>query len=144
MDEKVKKTLKLMITGMAIYNVILLIISLVIFIIYCYNKKVDNSFLFILKAEIGCVLGFVVGCIGLYNMAVTYNKAMDSKDEKFTRSYVIRYSIVRLIVFCVILGFIVSKRGLGLPAGIMFALSTFGIKVGTYMVPILEKKFKEK
>lgn len=140
MDRKVKRTLKLLIIGMAIYTLFLFVVSLVILIIYCYNHKVVATLSFIIKAECGCILGFIVGGLGVYNMAITLTKAIDSKDEKFTRAYVSKYSMIRLLMFCIILGVIISDYGLGLPAGIMFALATFGIKIGTYLVPILDKR----
>ena len=141
LDDKVKKTLKCMIIGSTIYNVLLFIASLLIFLLFCKNNNLNNSstFSFIAKNEICVLIGLICSIIGLYSMALSLSKAISSNDANYAKNHVTLMSIVRLLVFCVIFIIVINEKTFGLIGGIMFALATLGVKIGTYMVPIIEK-----
>lgn len=138
MDSKLKKTLKCMMIGDTIYNVILIIVSTIVFIIYYRTKA--NSHISIIKNEVCVIIGYIVSIIGLYSMAVSLNKAISANDEGYAKRHITLMSIIRLLIFCLILIIIINKNTFGIIGGIMYALATFGIKVGAYLAPIIEKK----
>lgn len=138
MDDKLKKTLHSMIIGNTIYNVILIIISTIVFTII-YKTKSD-FIISIVKNELCVVIGYIVSVIGLYSMALSLSKAVSANDDNYARRYMTLMSIVRLIVFCIILIILINKNTFGITGGIMYVLSFIGIKVGTYLAPAIEKR----
>ena len=137
MDEKLKRTLKCMIIGISIYNVILLIVSIIIFIIILHNK--DNIINAILKNEIGLVVGYIVSIIGVYSMAKSIVKVTSKNDDDFAKKYMTLMSTVRFIIFVVILVVIINKNVIGIEAGALYILLVFGIKIGAYLAPMIER-----
>lgn len=144
MDDKVKKTTKQIIVGSIIYNVVLFLFSLAFFIIYCYNKKVDlnGGFLLynIVKILLGSVVGTIFSIIMIIWMAITLDKALGSNDEKFAKNYIIKNSVFRNILFCIILIIVINENVLGFNGGIVFILSSLGTKIGAYLNPIIFKQ----
>ena len=133
MDEKLKRTLKSMIVGMSIYNVILMILSVIVFMILYKNN--ENAYIAIIKNEIGLVIGYIVSIIGIYSIAKSIVKVTSKQDEDFAKKYITFMSTIRFIVFVVI-----NKNVVGIEAGILYVLSVFGIKIGAYLAPTIEKK----
>ena len=143
MDDKVKKTLKQIIVGSIVYNILLLLFSLAIFMIYCYNKNVDinNSFFLhnIVKMLIGSIIGTLFSIVIITWMAISLNKALGSNDEKFAKNYIAKNSIFRNLLFCIILIIVINEKVLGFYGGMMFILGSFGTKIGAYLTPIIFK-----
>ena len=140
MDDKLKRTLKSMIIGTSIYNFVLLILSTIFFIIYYKNKNVSDFHILIIKNELSLIIGYIVSIFGLYSMAKSLEKAVMSKDEKYAKKHMTLMSTIRFIIFCIILVIIINKKVFGITGGIMYALAAFGLKVGAYLSPIIEKK----
>lgn len=142
LDSKVKRTLKCMMIGSLIYNVVLFIISLIIFLLICKSKNLSSSdtFTFILKNEACVLIGFICSIVGLYSMAVSLSKAISVNDEKYAKNHMVLMSTIRMIVFCIILVVVINERTFGIAGGVMFALAMLGVKVGAYMAPMIEKR----
>ena len=140
-DSKVKRTLKCMMIGSLIYNIFLIIVSAVVFILISKNKNFNNNetLIYILKNEISVLMGFVCSIIGLYSMATSLEKAISSNDEKYAKNHIALMRTIRLIIFCILLIVIINENVFGISGGIMFALAVLGIKAGAYLVPIVEK-----
>ena len=141
LDNKVKRTLKCMMIGSLIYNIFLIIVSAIVFILISKNKNFNNNetLIYIFKNEISVLIGFVCSIIGLYSMAASLSKAISSNDEKYAKNHIALMRTIRLIVFCVLLIVIINENVFGISGGIMFALAVLGIKAGAYLVPIVEK-----
>lgn len=137
-DNKLKKTMKCMMIGMSVYNVVLIIVSVIVFIVFYRDK--ENALISILKNETCIVIGFVLSFFAIYSMTISLSKAINANDEKFAKRHVVINSILRLIAFCIIMIIIINEKAFGLVGGMMFALSIFGIKVGAYLAPIIDKK----
>jgi hypothetical protein len=73
-------------------------------------------------------------------MALSLEKAVLSNDEKYAKRHVALMSTIRFIIFCIILLIVINKNVFGISGGIMYALAAFGIKIGAYLAPIIEKK----
>lgn len=140
MDDKLKKTLTCMIIGTSLYNLILLILSTIFFIVY--YKNTDNSFLLILKNELCLILGYILSVIAIYSMAKSITRVVDANDESFAKKHMILMSSIRFIMFCALLVILINKKVCGISGGIMFILATLGIKIGAYLAPIIEKRVK--
>ena len=140
-DSKVKRTLKCMMIGSLIYNIFLIIVSAIVFILISKNKNFNNNetLIYILKNEISVLIGFVCSIIGLYSMATSLEKAISSNDEKYAKNHIALMRTIRLIIFCILLIVIINENVFGISGGIMFALAVLGIKAGAYLVPIVEK-----
>ena len=141
MDDKLKKTLKCMIIGTSIYNVILIVLSIIFLALYYKNKNESNINILILKNEICVLIGYVLSVIGLYSMALSVTKVVNANDPDYAKKHMTLMSSVRFIVFCVLLVVLINKRTFGLSGGIMFALATLGIKFGAYLAPTIENIF---
>lgn len=142
LDPKLKRTLKCMIIGTAIYNAVLLVVSVIISILFCKNKNLSNqeTLIFIIKNVVCICIGFVCSAIGLYSMAVSLSKAVSANDEKYAKSHIALMSVIRLVAFCIMLIVIINEKVFGLVGGIMFALATLGVKISAYLAPVIEKK----
>lgn len=142
LDSKLKRTLKCMIIGSLLYNIVLLIVSIIIFLIFCRSKNLssNDTLIFIVKNEICVLIGFICSVVGLYSMAISLSKAISANDEKYAKNHVALMSVVRLIVFCIILIIVINEKTFGLTGGIMFALATLGVKVSAYLAPVIEKR----
>ena len=93
MDDKLKKTLTCMMIGTSLYNLVLLILSTIFFIIY--YKNTNNSFILILKNELCLILGYILSMIAIYSMALSITKVVNANDESFAiRHMTIMSSIV--------------------------------------------------
>ena len=140
-DSKVKRTLKCMMIGSLIYNIFLIIVSAIVFILILKNKNFNNNetLIYILKNEISVLIGFVCSIIGLYSMATSLEKAISSNDEKYAKNHIALMRTIRLIVFCILLIVIINENVFGISGGIMFALAVLGIKAGAYLVPTVEE-----
>lgn len=130
-----------MMIGSLIYNIFLIIVSAIVFILISKNKNFNNNetLIYIFKNEISVLIGFVCSIIGLYSMAASLSKAISSNDEKYAKNHIALMRTIRLIVFCVLLIVIINENVFGISGGIMFALAVLGIKAGAYLVPIVEK-----
>lgn len=137
LDAKVKNTVKNMIIGSAIYNVVLLII--VAIASYLITKK----FQVVLINIVGVVLGFAWSAINIYLIAVALDKALSANDTDYAKRHVTFITTLRMIIFCVIL-VILFKYILGFSGGILFAVATLGTKVGSYLAPIIDNKLSKK
>lgn len=135
-DAKVRKTLKCMLIGATIYNVLLIIVSAVALMIFSNDK----SLIYILKNELCVMIGCVFCYLGIYFMAASLIKSLDSNDEAFAKRHMAISSIVRAVVFCLVLVIISNKNIFGIVGGLLFALSILGIKIGAYLAPFIEKK----
>ena len=141
MDSKVKRTLKCMMIGSLIYNVVLMIVSTVVFIFICKSRNLSSSdtIIYIVKNEICVLIGLICSIIGLYSMATSLSKAISSNDEKYAKNHVALMRTIRLFAFCVLQVIIINEKTFGISGGIMFALAVLGIKMGAYLVPTIEK-----
>lgn len=140
MDDKLKKTLTCMIIGSSLYNLLLLILSTIFFLIY--YKNTNNSFTLILKNELCLIIGYILSVIAIYSMALSITKVVNANDEAYAKKHMTISSVIRFIIFCIILIVIINKKVCGLSGGIMFLLSTLGIKIGAYLAPVIEKRVK--
>ena len=140
MDDKLKKTLTCMMIGTSLYNLLLLILSTIFFTIY--YKNTDNSFTLILKNELCLILGYTISIIAIYSMALSITKVVNANDEVYAKKHMTIASVIRLIIFCIILIIVINKNVCGLSGGIMLLLSTLGIKIGAYLAPVIEKRVK--
>lgn len=142
LDSKVKKTMKGMMIGSMIYNLFVFIISTIIFIIYCANKniKINDIVIFTVKNEICVLIGFVFSLIYIYNMTVALTKAVSSNDKKYAKRHIILMSMVRLILFSIILVIVINKKTFGLIGGIMYVIAVLGVKIGAYIAPAVIKR----
>ena len=131
-----------MIVGSLLYNLVLLIVSIIIFVIFCRSKNLssNDTLVFIVKNEICVLIGFICSVVGLYSMAASLSKAISSNDEKYAKNHVALMSVIRLIAFCIILIIVINEKTFGLTGGIMFALATLGVKVSAYLAPVIEKQ----
>ncbi len=144
LDNKVKRTLKCMMIGSLIYNVVLLIVSLIIFILICKVKNLNSNdtLIFIVKNELCVLIGLVCSIIGLYSMAISLSKAISANDEKYAKKHMVLMSTVRMIVFCIILVIVINERTFGITGGIMFALAILSVKISAYLAPVIEKNIR--
>ena len=140
MDDKLKKTLTCMMIGTSLYNLLLLILSTIFFTIY--YKNADNSFTLILKNELCLILGYIISIIAIYSMALSITKVVNANDDAYAKKHMTIASVIRLIIFCIILIIVINKNVCGLSGGIMLLLSTLGIKIGAYLAPVIEKRVK--
>ena len=140
MDDKLKRTLKSMAIGTSIYVLLLFILSTIFFFLYYKNKNIPDFHILIIKNELSLIIGYIVSIIGLYSMALSLEKAVLSNDEKYAKKHMALMSTIRFIIFCIILLIVINKNVFGISGGIMYALSAFGIKIGAYLAPIIEKK----
>ena len=140
MDDKLKRTLRSMLIGTSIYNIILFILSSIFFYLYYKSRNIPNCHFLIIKNELGLIIGYIVSIIGLYSMATSLEKAVMSNDEKYAKRYMTLMSTIRFIIFCIILLIIINKNIFGISGGLMYALAAFGIKIGAYLAPSIEKK----
>ena len=85
---------------------------------------------------IGCVFCY----LGIYFMAISLIKSLDSNDEAFAKRHMTIGSIIRSIIFCVAFVIISNKNVFGIVGGLLFALSVLGIKIGAYMAAFIEKR----
>jgi len=144
LDNKVKRTLKCMMIGSLIYNVVLLIVSLIIFILVCKGKNLNSNdtLIFIVKNELCVLIGLVCSIIGLYSMAVSLSKAISANDEKYAKKHMVLMSTIRMIVFCIVLVIVINESTFGITGGIMFALATLSVKISAYLAPVIEKNIR--
>lgn len=144
LDNKVKRTLKCMMIGSLIYNVVLLIVSLIIFILICKVKNLNSNdtLIFIVKNELCVLIGLVCSIIGLYSMAVSLSKAISANDEKYAKKHMVLMSTIRMIVFCIVLVIVINERTFGITGGIMFALAILSVKISAYLAPVIEKNIR--
>ena len=140
MNDKFKRTLKGLVIGTSIYNIVLLILSTIFFYLYYKNKNIPDFHILIIKNELSLIIGYIISIIGIYSMATSLEKAVMSSDEKYAKKHVALMTTIRFIIFCIILLVIINKNIFGITGGIMYALAAFGIKVGAYLTPIIEKK----
>lgn len=140
-DVKVKRTMTSMMIGSLIYNIVLLVLSLIILVIYCKSKNIgySDAIKFILKNILCIIIGFICSLISIYFMTVSVIKAVDFGDEKFAKRHLVISSLIRLLGFCIILVLIINEKVFGLVGGLLFVLAVLGVKVGTYLSPIVEK-----
>ena len=117
-DKNVKNTMRRMILGDIIYNLIIFAIFLVLFIFTCYNNK-DEAYIFI-KLIMGLFLGLIYSTCVIINMGYTLDFAYNANDESFAKNYIIKYSVIRNIIF-------------GKEAAIGFFVGALGTKFGTYI-----------
>ena len=141
-DNELKRTMKSMMIGSAIYNFFLLIVSIVFFVVYYSNKNEVNFLSHILKNGICLVIGFLISLVGIYSIAMSVAKAALSRDESFAKKHVRVMSVVRLLIFCIILIFIIDEKRFGIAGGMMFVLSVMGIKLGAYVAPLIERNIR--
>lgn len=133
LDSKLKRTMMCMMVGSGIYNVILIIVSSILFFIYYRNLKI-----FVLKNEVCVIIGFICSIVGINSMTMSLAKAISANDVDYAKRHMIIASIIRLIAFCLLL--IIIIKIFGFIGGMMFALAILGIKVGAYLTPIIEKR----
>ena len=140
-DVKVKRTMTSMMIGSSLFNLLLLALSVIIFVIYCWSKNISNSYTikFILKNILCILIGYICSLIAIYSMTMSVVKAVDFGDEKFAKRHLVISSLVRLFVFCIILILIINEKVFGFVGGMMFVLAVLGVKVGTYLSPTIEK-----
>lgn len=144
LDNKVKRTLKCMMIGSLIYNVVLLIVSLFIFILISKSKNLNSNdtLIYIIKNELCVLIGLVSSIIGLYSMAVSLSRAISANDEKYAKKHMVLMSTIRMIVFCIVLVIVINERTFGITGGIMFALAMLSVKISAYLAPVIEKNIR--
>lgn len=141
-DDKVKRTLRCMIIGSSLYNMLLFVIILLVTIFFYRDKNVHNEIILtqIFKNALTQMIGYIYSILSLYSMATSLSKSMSSNDEKFAKRHMIITSIMRLIAFSIIFIIIFNIKIFGIVGSMIFAAATLGIKVGAYLTPTIEKK----
>lgn len=141
-DDKVKRTLRCMIIGSSLYNVLLFVIILLVTIFFYKDKNVHNEIILtqIFKNALTQIIGYIYSILSLYSMATSLSKSMSSNDEKFAKRHMIITNIMRLIAFSIIFIIIFNIKIFGIVGSMIFAAATLGIKVGAYLTPTIEKK----
>lgn len=130
-DKNVKNTMRRMILGDIIYNLIIFAIFLVLFIFTCYNNK-DEVYIFI-RLIMGLFLGLIFSISVIINMGYTLDFAYNANDESFAKNYIIKYSVIRNIIFAIILIALIKIDFFGKEAAIGFFVGALGTKFGTYI-----------
>ncbi|MDO5564254.1 MAG: hypothetical protein Q4F88_03390 [Eubacteriales bacterium] len=136
MDKKVKETLKEMIIAVILFYLALQIISIPIVIFS------EISFFSIF---IGLLAGLISSILILINIAFTATKSLDSQDKKYAKWYTIGISILRRILYCVVV--IAIYYYFGLAAIISLILCTFSVKFSAFLQPKIHniiQKYKNK
>lgn len=141
-DDKVKRTLRGMIIGSSLYNMLLFVIILLVTIFFYKDKNVHNEIILthIFKNALTQMIGYIYSILSLYSMATSLSKSMSSNDEKFAKRHMIITSIMRLIAFSIIFIIIFNIKIFGIVGSMIFVAATLGIKVGAYLTPTIEKK----
>lgn len=142
LDNNVKKTMIGMMIGVTIYNLLVIVFSIIFFTIYYKSNNVTNFHILILKNEICVVIGLISCILGVYSMATSIYKSVSANDENFAKRHILINTILRITVFIILLTVIINEKVFGLVGGIMYAVSVFGIKIGAYMAPTIMKKLK--
>lgn len=141
-DDKVKRTLRCMIIGSSLYNMLLFVIILLVTIFFYKDKNVHNEIILtqIFKNALTQMIGYIYSILSLYSMATSLSKSMSSNDEKFAKRHMIITGIMRLIAFSITFIIIFNIKIFGIVGSMIFAAATLGIKVGAYLTPTIEKK----
>ena len=141
-DDKVGRTMKCMMIGSSIYNVVLLFVIVISTIIYCKIKSISNEELKtdLVKYILSWLIGYVYSIFSIYSMTVSVSKSVDANDDAFARRHMIISSLIRLASFCIILILIINEKVFGTVGGIIFLVTSLGVKVGAYLTPLLERK----
>ncbi len=142
MDDKFRKTFKCIVIGTSIYNLFLIIFSTIVFIFYYKSKNIPNFTITIIKNEVSVIIGYIVSILGLYSIASSLKKSISSNDADYAKKHMTFMSIIRFVFFCIILIIIINKNVFGISGGLMYVLSVFGIKIGAYLSPQIEKHLK--
>ena len=141
-DDKVGRTMRCMMIGSSIYNLVLIIIIVISTMIYCRIKNISNAELItrLVKNILSWLIGYVYSIFSIYSMTISISKSVDANDDAFARRHMVISSLVRLVSFCIILILIINEKVFGTVGGIIFLVASLGVKVGAYLTPLLERK----
>lgn len=117
------KTLHEMLVGVLLSNIVILIVSLILF---------DDK----IKVLIGVLAGCLVAVFYCTHMAVTIDDAM-CLDEKGAMAQMRKHMIIRYIVVCVVVGTLCYFE---LANPVCCVLSCLTVKLGAYLQPVVHNK----
>ncbi len=121
---------KIIIIGSLIYDIVIIAILAIFVIIY----KLD-SILFL-----GVILGSIWNIICIMHIGYVLERSFDSQDDNYAKRFTTIQSIMRKIIFMVLV--IMVVKFFGPYTGIAMIVAVLGIKFGTFLYPILDKKIK--
>lgn len=130
LNNDLKKQIFTIIKGELIYNVIILILSLILY----FTKLVDID---IISSATGLVIGFMVSIGYVYHMASSLNRAVDFVDAKASQRYYTTQKLIRDLVVLII--FVIVCRFVNVTVAIFGLIALFGVKIGAYFSPLLGK-----
>ncbi len=140
-DDGVRRTMKCMMIGSSIYNIVLLVVSTIVFILSCNLKNIASKEIIVMaiKNVICVILGYICSLLAIYSMTISVSKSVESNDEKFAKRHLLFSRITRILVFCILFVLIINKNSFGLIGGLLFVLAVFGVKIGAYLAPVIDK-----
>ena len=88
----------------------------------------------------GILIGSLWSILCILHIGYVLERSLDARDESYAKRFTIAQSVLRKVILVVIV-YLVAKF-LGPYTGIAVVVAVFGVKFGTYLHPILEKKIK--
>ena len=133
-DNNIKKDIKCIMIGSAIFCVICIMITLIIFALL----KIDKMTL--IYIVIGIAIGYIIGVLSSMHMARTIDAALYFQDEKQAKNHLLKNNSIRYIGFVVFV--ILISKFINPYMGLAIILGFYGIKIGAYMTPFIKKYIK--
>ena len=121
---------KIIIIGSLIYDIVIIAILAIFVIIY----KLDNILF------LGVILGSIWNIICIMHIGYVLERSFDSHDDNYAKRFTMVQSVMRKIIFMVLV--IIVVKFFGPYTGIAMIVAVLGIKFGTFLYPILDKKIK--
>lgn len=87
---------------------------------------------------LGLAAGFAADVLMLLHMAVVTERAADSMDEQYANRITVVQSVIRKVVFIVVLVFLGSRPQVDAVAMIIGAM---GLKAGAFLQPVIHRTF---
>ena len=129
-DNEIRRNCHIIIVGSLIYDFLLVAILSIFVIIY----KLDPIL------YLGILIGSLWSILCILHIGYVLERSLDARDESYAKRFTIAQSVLRKVILVVIV-YLVAKF-LGPYTGIAVVVAVFGVKFGTYLHPILEKKIK--
>lgn len=130
MDIKLKRTIKILLIGLFIYEALLMLIAVFV------SEKIGYS---ILSMELGILVGTILTIYMIIDLAKTLDDVLSSNDQTYASRRTIIKSIIRKIVVLIVIAIFWKSRYVNV-LGIVFA--TFGMKVASYLSTFINKFIK--
>ena len=129
-DNEISRNCRIIIVGSLIYDFLLVAILSIFVIIY----RLDPIL------YLGILIGSLWSILCILHIGYVLERSLDARDESYAKRFTIAQSVLRKVILVVIV-YLVAKF-LGPYTGIAVVVAVFGVKFGTYLHPILEKKIK--